>query len=130
MTDAEFERKTNSDFMSKAQGDVLIAGLGIGLILDPLFEHCSSVTVIEKNADVIALVAKHYQKATVIHADIFDWTPPAGTKYQTIYFDIWPDFGEDQIDEGKTLEKKFRKYLNKGGYMQSWSRIAYKSYRR
>lgn len=125
MTDAEFERRTNREFMTKAHGDVLIAGLGIGLILDPLFDRCTSVTVIEKSSDVIGLVARHYPKATIIHADIFDWKPPIGSMWDTIYFDIWPTINADEVKaESRKLERKFKKYLRDDGYMQSWNRIA------
>lgn len=127
MTDAEFERRTNAEFMREAHGDVLIAGLGIGLILDPLFDRCDSVTVVENNTDVIALVGPCYPKATIIQADIMQWKPPDGSAWDTIYFDIWPSFGEDQVAEGRKLERRFRKYLKEDGYMQSWSRIAHKS---
>ncbi len=127
MTDAEFERKTNAEFMREAHGDVLIAGLGIGLILDPLFARCKSVTVIEKNADVIALIAPHYPQATVIHGDILSWEPPAGSSWDTIYFDIWPGISSSDVAEGRKLERRFKKYLREDGYMQSWSRVALKS---
>lgn len=124
MTDAEFERETNAEFLEHASGDVLIAGLGIGLILDPVLEHCSSVTVVEKEPDVVALIGPHFTKCNIICADIFEWEPPKGTKYHAIYFDIWPDICGDDSDEAARLHKKFRKYLNKGGWMRSWTTIA------
>ena len=119
MTDAEFERRTNRDFMTRAHGDVLIAGLGIGLILDPLFEKCTSVTVIEKYPDVISLVAKHFPRATVIHADIFEWNPPAGSSWDTIYFDIWPGIGDQEVADGKKLERRFKRRQRCHSYLDA-----------
>lgn len=43
MTDAEFECWTNADFVRAASGDVLIAGLGLGLTLPPVLEKASVV---------------------------------------------------------------------------------------
>lgn len=36
MSDTPMERRTNMEFIDKAKGDVMIAGLGIGLILENL----------------------------------------------------------------------------------------------
>ena len=41
-----------------------------------------------------------------------------------IYFDIWPDICTDDIAEAQALQRRFRKYLNPGGYMKSWTTLA------
>lgn len=132
MTDAQFERRTNFNVVLKAKGDVLIAGLGIGLILDPIIEKAKTVTVVEREADVITLVGRHFPKAQHVQADIFQWTPPKGAKWDTIYFDIWPDICEDDLEEAKALRKRYRKYLRRGGWMGSWTtyanRVVHRSY--
>ena len=130
MTDARFERISNLTVIDRAKGKALVAGLGIGLILKPLIKACSSVTIIEKHADVISLVGPRFPECTVIHSDIFDWTPAKGTKYDTIYFDIWPDICTDDLDEAQQLHRKFRKYLAKDGWMGSWTTVANKLMRR
>lgn len=130
MTDAEFERRTNFGAIYEARGDALIAGLGIGLILQPFIDTCSSVTVIEKEADVIALVGKSFPSVQVVNADIFEWLPACKAKlFDVIYFDIWGDVCEDDLDEARKLHRKFRPYLRKGGYMASWCRTALQSLR-
>lgn len=124
MSDTPYERRTNLDFMLHAKGDILIAGLGIGMILLPLFETAgvTSITVIEKNLPIIQMILPqllpYAQKAfglrfRVIHADIEQWLPPAGTRYQTIYFDIWNNVCGDNWPQMKMLHKRFRKYLAK-----------------
>lgn len=127
MTDAEFERRTNRTILREARGHCLVAGLGIGLILDPLISACESVTVVEINADVIALVAPYFPTVTVHHTSIFDWKPTTDSKYDAIYFDIWPHFNSDTNAEAASLHRKFRRYLAPGGFMESWTRIACKS---
>lgn len=127
MTDAEFERATNTKVIQRAKGNVLIAGLGIGLILDPIIDKASSVTVIEKNADVIKIVAPAFPSVNVIHADIFDWRPKRNSRYDVIYFDIWPEIYRGDLKQALQLQKKFARYLKKGGYMASWCEIALKA---
>jgi spermidine synthase len=129
MTDAEFERRTNIAPVCQARGDALIAGLGIGLILAPFIKRCSSVTVIEKNQDVITLVAPSFPSVAVIHADIFAWTPDKGRKFDVIYFDIWAGVCPDDLEQDKRLRKRFQEFLAKGGYMESWTRIANRHFR-
>jgi len=124
MTDAEFERATNADFVREACGHVLIAGLGIGLILDPIMEQSESVTVIEKNKDVIDLVGPYFPQVKVIHADIYEWNPPKDARYDTIYFDIWGHFNADTSKDAAKLSRKFKKYLVEDGWMKSWCVIA------
>jgi hypothetical protein len=124
MTDAEFEIRTNWDFDYNAKGNVLIAGLGIGLILGNVLkkESVKSVLVIEKSVDVVRLVYPTYdcEKLTVLWGDIFSFLPLPGEKYDTIYFDIWPNICGDYYKEIVDLKKRFRKYLAKGGWMHAW----------
>lgn len=124
MTDAEFEWRSNLGFVVNAYGDVLIAGLGIGLILQPLIDSpkVDSITVIERSADVIALIAPHYPspKLTVIEADAYTWTPPKQA-YNIIYFDIWADVPDsDNREQITTLKKQYRAALKKGGRSFAW----------
>src|SRR5258705_8091316 len=103
MTDSEFECYTNYPFLRRAFGDVLIAGLGLGLILRPLIEsnEVTSITVIEQSADVIELIRPHYdcKKLSVIQADATTWKVPA-KRYNFVYLDIWANVpNEDNLPE-------------------------------
>jgi len=124
MTDAEFEIYTNQDFVNRAFGHVLIAGLGLGLIIEPLLKQSdvASVTVLERSADVIALIGPLYDnpKLTIVEADVHTWEPPA-KKYHFVYFDIWPDVpNSDQAAEIAALKKRYRKSLAVGGRTSAW----------
>lgn len=140
MSDTSMERRSNVGFTWKAHGKVLVAGLGLGLILfaiadEPKVEH---ITVIEKYQDVIDLVspavkAKLGDKVTIICADIFDWRPAKGTKFNTIYFDIWPDICTDNLKDMEKLHRAFASKLDKSDparWMDSWQRDALKAQRR
>lgn len=129
MTDTQMERRTNIHFVRNATGDVLIAGLGLGLIVVPLLSNDSvrSVTVIERTQGVIDLIEPHLRnpKLTVICADIFEWRPAKGTKYDAIYFDIWPDVCTSNLDEIAKLHQAFKFYVNRENpnvFMDSWQR--------
>jgi hypothetical protein len=130
MSDTQMEQSSNMEVVDKARGDVLIAGLGLGLILMPILANpvVTSVTVIENNSNVVNLVAPTLQaceggeKLVVIHADIREWKPKRGSRWHTIYFDIWPFVCEDNLDEMDELHERFKNYRVKGGWMGSWQR--------
>jgi hypothetical protein len=126
MTDANFEHRTNYEVVRQSGGDVLIAGLGIGMILTRILakEQVRSVTVIEKYGDVIRLVQPHHHspKLTVIESDIFSWRPEKGVKFDAIYFDIWPNLCTDNLEQMTAMHRAFRKFLRAGGWMDSWCR--------
>lgn len=128
MTDAEFERWTNAHFVENASGDCLIAGLGIGLILEPALKQCDAVTVVEINPDVIALVAPKFPKVNVVQADIRTYKPTR--LYDTIYLDIWSIFNEDTSREAGVLKRRLKKHLITGGWIGDWSTEAMKFRRR
>ncbi len=127
MSDTPYERLTNKDLVTRAFGDVLIGGLGIGMILIPMISNpaVTSITVVECSQDVIDLVAPQLSltdKVGIVCADINTWEPPQGKKYTIIYFDIWPAICSDNYEEMKALHRRYKKYVNykAGGFMDSW----------
>ena len=76
------------------------------------------VTVIEINPDVIALVLPYLRaaleekgidpdKIEVIEADLMEWKPPKGERYDVIWFDIWPDLCLDHLPEYQKLNRRY-----------------------
>ena len=131
MSDTRFEHITNYEVVRQAHGDVLIAGLGLGMICHPITRkpEVKSVTVIEQSADVIALIAPTLprRKIKVIQGDIFTWRPDKGRRFNTIYFDIWPAVSHDNLVEMRQLHLAFKSYLARPSedpdrWMQSWQR--------
>lgn len=118
MSDTEMERRTNSYFLYQANGDVLIAGLGLGMVLLAIQAKAevNSVTVVEIHQEIIDLVVPQLPldgKVNVICGDIFEWYPPTGVKYDTIWFDIWDAITEDNYEEMKKLHRRFARRLNR-----------------
>lgn len=129
MSDTPMERRTNREFIDKARGDVMIAGLGIGLILEnlkPKVEsgEVKSIVIYEKFQDVIDLVYPIYSNMPleVRHEDILTYKPPKGEEYDTIYFDIWPDISTDNLPEMALLHQRWKNRRREGGWMGSWMR--------
>src|SRR5215469_6680984 len=125
MSNTPMEKRTNLYFVERAKGDVLIAGLGLGMILGAVLKKptVNSVTVVEKYQDVIDLVAKHHGhfKLTVVQADIHEYTPAPHARFDTIYFDIWPNSNVEHLPEMEALRKQFRPWLRLGGWINSWT---------
>ena len=130
MSDFHYERVTCEEVVRRAHGDVLIAGLGLGMILHPILkiEAVRSVTVIEKYQDVMDLVLPTLavnDKLQVVVGDICTWKPPRGRRYDVIWFDIWPDIEPTRLPEMTRLHRRYRRWLNRANpdcWMESWHR--------
>lgn len=131
MSDTPMERRTNQEFLQRATGDVLIAGLGIGMIVFPLLfrESITSITVIEYAQEVIDLIGPQLERypnsgvLNIIQADALEWRPPRGTKYDTMYFDIWPYIGEGNWPEMVKLHRSYgQRKRTPDSFMDSWRR--------
>jgi len=137
MSDAEYEKITNREIVNVARGNVLIAGLGIGMILIPLLKDkgVKKITVVEKEKDLIDLIfpkiKKHDKsnKLEIIHSDINDLELPKEQKFDVIYFDIWDNVCGDNYEQMKNLKKKFRKNRAKGSTVLCWEEESTRSQR-
>jgi hypothetical protein len=130
MSDTHMERITNENFVDHANGKVLIGGLGVGLIIYNLMGKLkdgivTNITVIEKSQDNINLIGPYFkhQNIKIINDDIFTWQPKKGEKFDTIYFDIWPEISTDNLADMKRLHNRFKYKLNRENsnrFMDSW----------
>lgn len=127
MSDTDMEKRTNQEFINNAHGDVMIAGLGIGLVLHNLEEkvktgEVKSIVVYEKYQDVIDLVAPYFKHLplTIKCEDILNYIPSKCETYDTIYFDIWATINTDNLEQIKLLHNRWKFHKRKGGWMDSW----------
>jgi len=95
MSDTPMEVKTASAAIHKARGNVLVAGLGLGYVVYHMAKKKSvtSITVIEKDREIIKLIWPHLRKhighkVKVIQADIYEWKP-GKQRFDYAWFDIW-----------------------------------------
>ena len=58
----------------------------------------------------------------VARADVFFWEQQAGwpTKFDTIYFDIWPSIQDHNLPEVKRLRIRAKSWLARGGWLGDW----------
>lgn len=124
MSDTDAEIHDHLEPVQKAKGDILINGLGLGLVLLNCMEKSEviSATIIERSIDVIALVAPHYinmygERLEIIHADAMTWKPPKGNRYGMVWHDIWPSISADNYEQMKTLH---RRYGRRCDWQGSW----------
>lgn len=117
MSNTPMEERTNIEFCQKAYGDVLIGGLGIGMIIAAIQDNpvVSSITVIEIDQDVIDLIKNQNilnDKVHIICDNVFTWKPNKSTKYDCIYMDIWSYINNEIYhNEMKPLKRKYGHYL-------------------
>jgi predicted membrane-bound spermidine synthase len=135
MSDTDMEKRSNLDFVRNANGKMLVAGLGIGLIIIPALrkKEVESIEIIEKNEDVIHAVGmqlrsylmdqKLNRKLSIIKDDVFKYKPEKGKKWDVIYFDIWNDICVDNLEGITKLKRKFARRLNRANprcWMGAW----------
>jgi len=121
MSDTPMERNSNKRFIQNANGDVLIFGLGLGLIIFPLLEKESvkSIKVVELNQEIIDLVCPYiwakdtHNKFSVIQGDAYEHHKIDNKKYDCVYGDIWRDISTDNYEEMKTLTKNWKNRINR-----------------
>lgn len=132
MVDDEFERKTNQIIIDKAKGDVLICGLGIGLIVYPIMEkpEVTSVTILEIHQSVIDLIkpqSNFNSKVKILKQDGFKYIPDK--QFDTIWLDDWTTAAEDRErrengvfvgDSRKQFIEMMKPHLKDGGFIGFW----------
>ena len=124
MSNTPSEVSDHLSFIHRAQGKVLMNGLGLGVALKAILDktEVESVTVIEKEQDVINLVGKYFMdnpKVQIIHADAFTWKPSKGVIYDVVWHDIWTDICSDNLPQ---MYKLHRKYGRRSKWQGSWCR--------
>lgn len=137
MSDTPMERRTNRRILELAKGEVLIAGLGIGMILYPILQkpEVDRVTVVEIERDVTSMMyktvvqwAKDAGKGLRIINDDIELFDHQEKKYDTIYFDIWDEISGDNWKQMKRLTKRFKYRRKPGGWMGAWRKAEMRQY--
>lgn len=131
------EIETCNIFSDNARGDVLIFGLGLGIVVFPLLkdESIKSITIIEHDKSLIDVVGFFLSsqdvccKLSIIHGDAFTHHRDLHEKYDTIWFDIWSRLERSTVDEIEYLHKVYKKNLkDENSLMLSWCYEEMKEY--
>jgi hypothetical protein len=124
MSDTYSEYAEHQPLWNNMTGDVLIGGLGLGLVNHKLIQdpNITSVTIIEKNQDVIDLVWDHCPKDNrfnLVVADVETWQPSG--IWDCAWFDTWT--GENPLNEQEYAQLIQQKYGNICNWLGIWQSI-------
>jgi len=127
MCNDQFEKDGVRELLAMAKGKVLIGGLGIGLIVEPLMNkpEVESIDIVELHQEVIDLVAPQLDlndKVNIIHDNIYTFVPEH--KYDTIFIDTIEPYvctpeereSRGEYKEDRELVNRYYQYLNQDGY--------------
>lgn len=115
-------------------GTMLIHGLGLGCVLNACLAspEITHIDVVEKSADVIALVAPYFQehvdagRLTIHHDDCATKVWPVGSYWDLVWHDIWEyistrNLSDPEIAEhGVPYAKLHRKFGARCSWQGSW----------
>jgi hypothetical protein len=135
MSNTPMEVRTHRGAVQAAHGRVLIAGLGMGMVLEAILAKpdVQSVVVVEIDPDVIALVGPHFDqhlatgRLQIVQADIFAWKPDTGDSFNFWWFDIWNDICGDNLPH---MTKLARRFARQPGEKRFWSKVEIKAFHR
>lgn len=100
------------EIINYAQGSLLIAGLGMGIIPWLVLQKgkVGKITIVEIDKDVIKLISPYFKglPVEIIEGSIFDFKPKE--HYDWGWFDIWQDISADNRPEYARLRRKFKPY--------------------
>ncbi len=109
------EINTMEESIKKAKGNVLAFGLGLGYfpIMCASKKEVTSVTIVEKDKEIINIFKKHIlplfeykEKITIIEDDAFKYAMCDLNKYDYLFIDIWHN-----PEDGLPMYLKFKKIL-------------------
>ncbi len=123
MQDTEAEYTEHDWLMSRMSGDIIIGGLGLGVVNVGLLveSNVTSVTIIEKEQDIIDLVWEHCDKDdrfTLINADVHEWEIPDGSSWDVGFFDTWLTHEESLSSYQTRINNKYGSFVTE---ISGWS---------
>lgn len=131
MSDTPAEMHDLSGFLWRSEGDVLITGLGLGMAIKALLKkpEVTTITVIEREPDVIRLVAPTYENArvSILQDDAFTWDP-GPLRFDWAWHDIWAKIGRRINQEGGVLRNRYKRAMRAPGRQMLWCEHLAKRY--
>ena len=116
------EINTMQPSIDKTFGDVLVYGLGLGYypFMISLKENVSSITIVEKDANIIRIFKEnlfkffpHKEKIKIVQADAFEFANTNNDKFDYVFVDLWhnPEDGLPMYLRFKDFEKEDTEYF-------------------
>lgn len=129
MSDTPMEQESMRPVLRRARGNVLICGLGLGMVpltLLSVNKRVSYITIVENNLEIVDLVWPKVRgdKVRLYVGDCFDIARDVGGRYDYIYVDIWPEI-LGPIREAERIHEVFDPLLREGGRCDVWLQDMY-----
>jgi len=128
MSDHEKEKILNAKIVEIAHGDVLVIGFGLGMILIPMMENpkINSITVIEKEQEVLDLVASQLpfnDKVNIVLFDALQWR--TNKKFDIIWDDAnyLPSEDKDIQYKIEIAKKRMISWLKPNGVFMKFDEV-------
>lgn len=123
MSNTPMECKTNEVAYENARGSVLVAGLGMGMILEAMLSkpEVTKIRVIEIDKDIIDYVGSFFKddpRIEIIHDDILIYFPAQKEYYNYVWIDIWDDIDIKNEPQFAELSERFKDHCDE---MSVWS---------
>lgn len=128
MSDTPLEQESYKPAVEKARGNVLICGLGIGLL--PTFikdkPEVKHIDIVEISKCVIKLVWEQIRtpKMEIIHGDAWKYLAKSPKKYDFIHVDIWGSITAPILEVRKAREAALN-CLKPNGDVHCWLQELY-----
>ncbi len=129
MSDVPQERMMMYNNAQATHGDVLVGGLGLGLYPQYAMPHARSLTIVERDKGlgavvepIVKVVASTHGVETSLQAGdiqkVLD--APPSTRYDTIFLDIWHTLDAANLSFINRLRDKALGHLKPGGRVLLW----------
>lgn len=127
MSDTEAEQTDHRYWLMKAEGRVLVMGLGLGLVVQHLIANpkVHRITVIEICHQVAELVWPSMQSLAtpdvtikLIAGDALTWKAEPGTGFDAVWADIWDGICTDNLKDVTKLKRK--RYIQRSKHVAFW----------
>lgn len=112
-SDGHDERAECAHFVLRANRDVLILGLNLGVVANAAAQRngVRSVTVVEPDRNIIGMIRPFMPyKVDIVHDDPWTWRPPRGVRYTMAWHDLWHDIDIAQAAERRELQVRYRRW--------------------
>uniref|UniRef100_A0A6H1ZUQ9 Methyltransferase n=1 Tax=viral metagenome TaxID=1070528 RepID=A0A6H1ZUQ9_9ZZZZ len=122
MWDIPVEKEIQKRMSDGAYGSVLVAGYGLGIIQQYLFQNkkVTSFITIEKYPEIEKLCRETYGEiyGSIIVKDFFEYNTVL--KFDCIIGDIWEDIIPESLNKYKQFKKQAKKFLKPSGRIIAW----------
>lgn len=116
--DSSEERDIRKEAAREATGDVLLVGLGLGVMLEYL-TRAKSITVVEISPSVVKYVEQYYPERLVgvklIVDDFYHFAENTKQRFDYIYGDIFPSLLPGHTEDWWKFKEQATNLLNRGG---------------